>query len=37
MEAKWCQELMEYGMEKYGVPEIVNTDQGVQYSSKIFS
>jgi putative transposase len=37
MEAKWCQELMEHGMEKYGVPEVVNTDQGVQYTSKIFS
>lgn len=37
MEAKWCQELLERGMEKCGVPEIVNTDQGVQYTSKVFT
>lgn len=37
MEAIWCKEMMEEAMEKYGVPKIVNTDQGVQYTSKIFS
>lgn len=37
MEAKWCRELLEQGMEKRGVPEIVNTDQGVQYTSKVFT
>ena len=28
---------MEEAMEKYGIPQIVNTDQGVQYTSKVFS
>lgn len=37
MEAQWCKEMIEGAMQKYGVPEIVNTDQGVQYTSKVFS
>jgi putative transposase len=37
MEAEWCQQMMEGAMEKYGVPGIVNTDQGAQYTSDIFS
>jgi len=37
MEAIWCKEMMELAMEQYGVPEIVNTDQGAQYTSDIFS
>ncbi len=37
MEAIWCKEMMESAMEQHGVPEIVNTDQGAQYTSDIFS
>jgi putative transposase len=37
MEAEWCQQMMEGAMEKYGVPGIVNTDQGAQYTSQVFS
>ena len=37
MEAIWCKEMLEEAMERYGIPAIVNTDQGVQYTSKIFS
>jgi len=37
MESKWCADMMRVAMERYGVPEIVNTDQGVQYTSKEFS
>lgn len=37
MEAEWCQQMMEGAMAKYGVPEIVNTDQGAQYTSNVFS
>ena len=37
MEAQWCSDMMIEAMSQYGVPEIVNTDQGVQYTSKVFS
>lgn len=37
MEAEWCQELIEQAVKKYGQPEILNTDQGAQYTSTIFS
>lgn len=37
MEAEWCKDMMEGAMERYGVPEIVNTDQGAQYTSEVFS
>ena len=37
MEAEWCQELVQTAIEKYGKPEIINTDQGAQYTSNIFS
>jgi putative transposase len=37
MEAQWCCELIEDAIEKYGKPEILNTDQGSQYTSEVFS
>lgn len=37
MEAEWVTELMKQTMDKYGAPEIVNTDQGSQYTSDEFT
>ena len=37
MEAEWCQELIKTAIEIHGKPEILNTDQGAQYPSDIFS
>ena len=36
MSAEWCKSVMEDAIIKYGKPEIVNTDQGSQYTSEIF-
>ena len=36
MEAKWVSEVMEDTIQQYGPPEIVNTDQGSQYTSEEF-
>lgn len=33
MSADWCTELLKETIEKYGKPEIFNTDQGSQYTS----
>jgi len=37
MEAVWCKELLEEAIQRHGKPEILNTDQGSQYTSQIFS
>ena len=37
MEAIWCQRMIEQAVEQYGKPTILNTDQGSQYTSKVFS
>jgi putative transposase len=37
MEAQWCQQLIEAAVKRYGKPEILNTDQGAQYTSDVFS
>ena len=37
MEAVWCQELIADAVDVYGKPDIVNTDQGVQYTSDVFT
>lgn len=37
MEAIWCQQMMEQAVNKYGKPQIINTDQGSQYTSEVFS
>jgi putative transposase len=37
MQAEWCVEVVREAIEKYGKPEIFNTDQGAQFTSKVFS
>lgn len=36
MSADWCTEVLKNTIEKYGCPEIFNTDQGSQYTSDGF-
>jgi putative transposase len=33
MSATWCMQIVEEAIEKYGQPEIINSDQGSQFSS----
>ena len=35
MNAEWCAKILEETIEKYGKPEIFNTDQGSQYTSYV--
>lgn len=35
MTAEWCAKILEETVEKYGKPEIFNTDQGSQYTSNV--
>lgn len=37
MEASWCKEMIADAIQMHGKPEIINTDQGSQYTSTIFS
>lgn len=37
MEASWCKEMIADAIQMHGQPEIINTDQGSQYTSTIFS
>lgn len=37
MSAQWCSEVVREAMEKYGKPEIFNTDQGSQFTSDEFT
>lgn len=37
MDAEWCAELYEKAITNYGLPEIINTDQGSQYTSHVFT
>lgn len=37
MEAEWCRKMIEEAIRNYGIPEILNTDQGSQYTSEEFS
>lgn len=36
MTAKWCKELLEDTIKKHGKPEIHNSDQGTQYTSRTY-
>jgi putative transposase len=36
MTAEWCKQVADEAMDKYGRPEIFNTDQGSQFTSIIF-
>ena len=35
-DAKWCKEVLEEAIREYGRPEIVNSDQGSQYTSALW-
>lgn len=37
MEAEWCWEMIQTAIFNHGKPEILNTDQGAQYTSDLFS
>jgi putative transposase len=37
MDATWCTEAMKEAIRKHGKPEIINTDQGSQFTSEEFS
>jgi putative transposase len=37
MTTRWCRECLDEAIKNHGVPEIVNTDQGSQFSSPEFS
>lgn len=37
MTADWCKTALEAAVEQYGCPDIVNTDQGSQFTSEVFS
>ena len=37
MEAEWCCQLIADAIAEYGKPDILNTDQGSQYTSDLFS
>ncbi len=37
MTARWCRECLEEAIKHHGAPEIINTDQGSQFSSPEFS
>jgi len=36
MTAEWCTQVVEEAVEQYGAPEILNTDQGSQFTSEVF-
>jgi putative transposase len=35
--AQWCKEVLQEAIETYGKPEIVNSDQGTQYTSALWT
>ena len=37
MDTAFCVEAVEEALERYGVPDIFNTDQGSQFTSEIFT
>lgn len=37
MDANWCKECLEEAIRLHGKPEIINTDQGSQFTSEEFS
>ncbi len=37
MSAQWCKDVLEHAIEKYGKPEIINSDQGSQYTSALWT
>lgn len=37
MDAEWCQQTLQEAIRVHGKPEIINTDQGSQFTSSIFT
>lgn len=37
MTAEWCMECLRVAVSRYGAPEILNTDQGSQFTSPLFT
>lgn len=37
MDAEWCQQTLEEAIRQHGKPEIINTDQGSQFTAEVFS
>ncbi|MEN7550096.1 DDE-type integrase/transposase/recombinase [Rapidithrix thailandica] len=37
MEAEWCTKVFKEAVERQGAPKILNTDQGSQFTSEVFS
>jgi putative transposase len=37
MEAEWCSEFIQEAFDKHGAPDILNTDQGAQFTSTVFT
>lgn len=37
MDAEWCVEVFREAVRMHGVPEILNTDQGSQFTSEVFT
>jgi putative transposase len=36
MQAEWCRQVLEQAVEEHGKPEILNTDQGSQFTAELF-
>lgn len=37
MDAEWCKQTVEQAIAEHGKPEIINTDQGSQFTSSVFT
>lgn len=37
MSAEWCTEIVQQAMDRYGKPEIMNSDQGSQFTSEVYT
>ena len=37
LEAKWCVEVLEDAVKRHGKPDIVNSDQGSQFTSALWT
>lgn len=37
MNVEWCAQVYQDAIEQYGCPEILNTDQGSQFTSPVFT
>ena len=37
MDASWCAQVLRQAINRYGIPEIINSDQGSQYTSALWT